>query len=234
MRLVADAPAEDGALRAGVEIKLAPGWKTYWINPGPTGIPPRLDFTASENVASAQPLWPAPVRFTDGSSHAIGYAGRFIVPLRIEPKEADRPVRLNAVLDYGLCENICVPARAELALTLDPDTEADAFTALEIAGFAARVPRTEKLGGEEKLAITALARTEKGLGVSVRFPDDAKVTDLFASTPDGAMNIPRKTGPGTFRIDLGPQAPARFDLVAVADGAAIRVPVTLDLGGPTP
>src|SRR5690606_35844598 len=77
VRLVAGAPAEDGALSAGVEIKLAPGWKTYWINPGPTGIPPRLDFTASENVASAVPLWPAPVRFTDGSSHAIGYAGRF-------------------------------------------------------------------------------------------------------------------------------------------------------------
>ena len=42
LRLVSGGPGEDGSLRAGLEIRLAPGWKTYWVNPGPTGLAPKL------------------------------------------------------------------------------------------------------------------------------------------------------------------------------------------------
>src|SRR5262245_22083808 len=59
-RLVAGIPARgDGtSLRAGVEIRLAPGWKTYWRYPGDSGVPPTFDFTRSTNVASATVSWP--------------------------------------------------------------------------------------------------------------------------------------------------------------------------------
>ena len=52
MRLIAGkAPADgSGALRAGVELKLSPGWKTYWRYPGDSGVPPRFDFSRSTNV----------------------------------------------------------------------------------------------------------------------------------------------------------------------------------------
>src|SRR6478736_2001629 len=41
VRLIAGkAPADgSGALRAGVELKLSPGWKTYWRYPGDSGVP---------------------------------------------------------------------------------------------------------------------------------------------------------------------------------------------------
>ena len=32
---------------AGVEIRLDPGWKTYWRYPGDSGVPPALDFAGS-------------------------------------------------------------------------------------------------------------------------------------------------------------------------------------------
>src|SRR5271168_2329541 len=54
-------------LRAGVEIKLDPGWKTYWRDPGDSGVPPTLDFTGSSNVKSVAVLWPAPELFPDGA-----------------------------------------------------------------------------------------------------------------------------------------------------------------------
>src|SRR5262249_31521832 len=58
----------DGSnLRAGLEIKLDPGWKTYWRYPGDSGVPPVFDFASSENVKSVTVLWPAPQRFPDGS-----------------------------------------------------------------------------------------------------------------------------------------------------------------------
>ena len=31
-------------MRAGIEIRLKPGWHTYWRYPGDAGVPPRFDF----------------------------------------------------------------------------------------------------------------------------------------------------------------------------------------------
>ena len=52
-------------LRAGVEIRLDPGWHTYWRDPGNSGVPPTFDFAGSENIKSVTVLWPAPARFPD-------------------------------------------------------------------------------------------------------------------------------------------------------------------------
>ena len=47
VRLVAGNALPDGTQRAGVEVVLAPGWKTYWRYPGDSGVPPRFDFARS-------------------------------------------------------------------------------------------------------------------------------------------------------------------------------------------
>src|SRR5579859_2153841 len=52
-RLIAGAMSKNrdtAFLRAGIEIKLDPGWQTYWRDPGDSGAPPMFDFTGSENV----------------------------------------------------------------------------------------------------------------------------------------------------------------------------------------
>src|SRR5215470_10644281 len=38
-------------VQLGLEIKLAPGWKTYWRSPGEGGMPPRFDWSGSANLA---------------------------------------------------------------------------------------------------------------------------------------------------------------------------------------
>ena len=43
---------------AGFEIALAPGAITYWRDPGDAGLPPTLDFSLSDNVASVEPEFP--------------------------------------------------------------------------------------------------------------------------------------------------------------------------------
>src|SRR5260221_14249178 len=53
----------DLVYRSGVEIKLNPGWKTYWRHPRDSGRPPAFDFSKSENVKAATVLFPAPPRF---------------------------------------------------------------------------------------------------------------------------------------------------------------------------
>ena len=51
---------ESGDHIAALQITLAPGWKTYWRQPGDTGIPPRFDFSGSENLTILDVIYPAP------------------------------------------------------------------------------------------------------------------------------------------------------------------------------
>ncbi len=116
MRLLAATPAGD-TFRAGIEVRLAPGWKTYWRYPGDSGVPPRFDFSKSDNVKSVAVLWPAPHRFTDESGASIGYKGHLLLPLHVVAADPKRPVTLRLSIDYAICENLCVPAKG--AATLD-------------------------------------------------------------------------------------------------------------------
>ena len=84
-------------LLGGIAIQLQPGWKTYWRNPGDSGVPPRFDFSKSDNVEAVTVLWPAPKKFDDGAGGtSLGYKKQVVLPLRIVAKNADKPVTLRA------------------------------------------------------------------------------------------------------------------------------------------
>src|SRR5215217_7179647 len=96
-----------GVLLGGIAFQLQPGWKTYWRTPGDSGVPPRFDFSKSDNVEAVTVLWPAPAKFEDGAGgYSFGYRDQIVMPLRIVPKNADKPVRLRAAIDYAVCEKI--------------------------------------------------------------------------------------------------------------------------------
>src|SRR6478735_12541837 len=50
-------------LLGGIAFQLQPGWKTYWRTAGDSGVPPRFDFSKSDNIEAVTILWPAPTRF---------------------------------------------------------------------------------------------------------------------------------------------------------------------------
>ena len=185
----------DGVLVGGIEIQLKPGWKTYWRTPGDSGVPPRFDFSKSDNVENVTVLWPAPMKFDDGAGGAsIGYANKVVLPLRIMPKDAAKPVTLRARIDYAICEKLCVPVEAagELAFTANPSIHAPLLaTALQ------SVPRPGKIG-EGDVTIRAVRREATGrVAIDVVSQTAA---DLFVEgpNPNWALPIPRpaETLPG--------------------------------------
>jgi DsbC/DsbD-like thiol-disulfide interchange protein len=104
---------------AGFEIRLAPGAITYWRDPGDAGAPPTFDFAGSDNVAGVDPIFPAPERIVESDgSVAFGYERDVILPLRIARRDPAKPVTLAVHANYAVCEEICLPARARLRLTL--------------------------------------------------------------------------------------------------------------------
>lgn len=242
VRLIAGGPpqARNAPLRAGVEVKLAPGWKTYWRYPGDSGVPPRFDFAGSDNVKSVTIGWPAPHRFTDESGSSIGYKTEVIFPLRIMPQDPARPVRLHLNLDYAVCEKLCVPAEgsAELALDGAASRFADALAAAE-----ATVPKPARIGDAAPLAVRSVHREGDGahphIVVDVVAPPGP--IDLFAEgpTPEWALPLPEPTqaakdGSRRFIFVLDGLPPgasphgAALKLTLVAGANAVEVPAPLD------
>jgi DsbC/DsbD-like thiol-disulfide interchange protein len=234
--------ADNPVYRAGIEIKMKPGWKTYWRYPGDSGVPPVFDFSNSENIKSVTVLYPAPVRFDDGAGgQSIGYKGSVVLPLHIVPNDGGRPVTLRMKLDYAACEKLCVPAKAVAELVLDGSASSnDAM----VADAEARVPRPGKIGEATEPAIRAVAR-EQGAGkprivVDVAVPAGAAAT-LFAEgpTPEWALPLPEPVAPVTagvqrFAFELDGLPPgekasgATLRLTAVVGQRAVEVAFRLD------
>lgn len=241
IRLMAGRPqAGSGTLLAGLEIRLDPGWKTYWKVPGDSGVPPRFDWSGSDNVASVEPLFPAPKRLADGAGWAIGYDSSLVVPLRVTPKDAARPVTLELTLDYAVCEKLCVPARGTASLTHAPDSDIDRFAAADIERFLKRTPRRASLGDGGKPSVTAERLADGAFRVAVA-ATDARTVDLFASSDSvWAPPLPELEGRDAegrhlFRVSAR-KAPAgtSVTLVAVADDSVVEIILPLDDAPPKP
>lgn len=215
LRLVAGShPGGDGILRAGVEVRLAAGWKTYWRYPGDSGVPPVFDFSKSENAKSVALLWPAPHRFDYEGGASIGYKGDVMFPVHVVPENPRRPVTLRLAIEYAVCEKLCVPARGEAVLKLAPSSSTNAPASgaspndARIAEAEARVPKPARVGDAAPLGIAAV-RKEPGqphprILVDVAAPAAAPL-ELFAEGPtaEWALPLPEPV-PGT------PAEPRRF------------------------
>jgi DsbC/DsbD-like thiol-disulfide interchange protein len=230
VRLIAGKAFEFGdtaLLRAGIEIHLDPGWKTYWRYPGDSGVPPIFDFAGSANVNTVTVRWPAPERFADGAGgHSIGYVGDVVVPLLISPQDAAKSASLHVKLGYAICGNVCIPAEADLKLGLSGKGGAEEPA---LAAAEARVPRRIPLGARIGLAIISVHREPGGAHervlVDVAAPA-AMPVELFVEGPtaDWALPLPEPIGPASgvapdmrrFSFDLDGLPPG-----AHAEGAAL-------------
>jgi DsbC/DsbD-like thiol-disulfide interchange protein len=212
-RLIAGGPAADapaGAIAVGVEIELAEGWKTYWRNPGSSGVPPLFDWSSSSNVTSASVRYPAPHRIADRDGDTIGYKQRLILPVAVRPADAQRDITLTLGLEYGVCKDICIPVQARLELTIPPgagktqvaDALARAFDQVP-RPIAARRPSDPSLSA----AKVALGGAKPAIRLEAVFPGGAEGADVFVDVPDAWIPMAKPQGPArgtaaTFIVDL--------------------------------
>jgi DsbC/DsbD-like thiol-disulfide interchange protein len=108
----------DGTHMAAARISMAPGWKTYWRAPGASGIPPQFDWQGSTNVDSVKIYWPAPKVYLQNGLRSVGYKDVLVLPLELTPTDAGKDITVDTVLDFGVCEVICLPVRTRLQTVL--------------------------------------------------------------------------------------------------------------------
>jgi DsbC/DsbD-like thiol-disulfide interchange protein len=190
IRLVtAGTPDAQGRIKGVLDIALDPGWKTYWRDPGDSGVPPSLKLSASSlNVVSAELSYPAPQRHDDGYSKWAGYDHSVSLPVTFTLQSPERAAMIDADIFLGICETVCIPVQAQLLLdpASDPDNAAD--TALVSRALNA-------LPAPARADFRAGIVSEEGdrLVVEVRLPESASSAELFIAGPEGyAFGAPER------------------------------------------
>ena len=110
-----------GAVWVGIRQHIAPGWHTYWINPGDSGEPMTVAWTLPRGVAAGPLVWPHPERIPVGPAMSFGYTDAVVVLARLTaPADLSPGARLDlrARASWLVCAKICIPEEADVALTL--------------------------------------------------------------------------------------------------------------------
>lgn len=180
-------PDAEGRLRAVLQVDLKPGWKTYWRDPGGSGVPPSIDATGNPLVASAVIEFPAPEYHFDGTSTWAGYDQSVALPVTFHMRASGNVGVIPASVFLGICETICVPVQAQL--TVDTNAEADNLAdAATVASAWAALPGV----ASATFGAMVVSSDEKVVTLEVTAPDDADKADLFLAGSEGYMFGPLK------------------------------------------
>ena len=64
-----------GTLWVDLHLDIAPGWHTYWRNPGDSGLPTEIAWQLPAGFSAGDIAWPVPDRFVVGTIGNYGYGG---------------------------------------------------------------------------------------------------------------------------------------------------------------
>ncbi|SLN21840.1 protein-disulfide reductase DsbD domain-containing protein [Roseisalinus antarcticus] len=174
VRLLPGWRTDRGTHMAGLEVTLAPGWKTYWRAPGDAGIPPLFDWGRVENVSGVQMHWPVPEVSHSNGMRSIGYAGHVVIPMEFTTPADGVAARLSGEVEIGVCAEVCIPVRLSVAAELPPGAghrSPQILAALvdqPVSGADAGVtsvrcrltPTTDGLRLQAELGVPAIGRTD--------------------------------------------------------------------------
>ncbi|WP_323768939.1 protein-disulfide reductase DsbD domain-containing protein, partial [Marinovum sp.] len=230
---------EAGSLSAGLQLEMAPGWKTYWRSPGEVGLPPELDWTSAGNIAEAELMFPAPTRFTAFDIENFGYGDAVTFPIRLALGTPGAPAQLTPRVRLLVCKEICIPEDFTLSLDLPQDTGIDSAAAETLAAALSQVPGEEAASG---LTIEAAHLSDNALTLAVRHATGFRSPDVFPELGDAIFGKPELRLDGD-RSRLWAELPLLYPLdtrpdtlrLTVTDGAfAGTVSTALDDTPPAP
>src|SRR5215510_4200685 len=102
--------------------RIAPGWHTYWgVNPGDAGEPTRIEWALPAGFTAGEISWPYPSRIPAGIAMSYGYEAEVVLPIPVTVSQHVTPgttVTLRGQASWLVCEKICIPEEAPVALSL--------------------------------------------------------------------------------------------------------------------
>lgn len=216
-----------------LRIPLAPGWHTYWINPGEAGMPLRATFELPDGWSAEAPRYPFPMRFKTGALHDFGYVGQVCLPIIIHPPANARgDVTLKGSFSWLKCNpESCLPGDAKLTLDLSQGDRKPTPSHDEIAQAMKRVP----VPAPDDWALE-VKEHDGFVSLSITMPEKfhADALDVFPETidvihPSATFDWKQQGRVGTCNARISPFAKSPIDRLKLAiDHAELKSPITLD------
>lgn len=238
VRIVADSPQPDGTIPAILDIRLQPGWKTYWQEPGASGIPPQVTIDPQTGISFSGLRFPAPKAFHDGVASYTGYDRSVAFPLLLK-REKSGDLTLKASVFLGICKDICIPVQANLSLHLPAGLAKNPLDGARIADAASALP--EPPSDTFKITAASFDPAAKRIHVQLKVPQGTGEThaDLFIAGPPGYSfgkpeNVSNAGGQMTAEIPVripskgGTLKSGSVLLVARAGGRSMESPLAFD------
>ena len=239
--LLAHAPegvAPGKPLWLGLQLQHAPGWHSYWKNPGDSGLATELRWNLPAGASAGEIAWPTPRKFRLGELANYGYEGQLLlpIPVTVTPEFQGNELKATLHASWLVCRQECIPeeGRFELRIAAEGSTAAHAV-AFEAAAEAAPhelAPGRSQAQPEEqtlKLSLDWLPAAWRGQKIEV-FPETAGLI-----VPGAAWTQTWEDGRWQASLPLSPdrsEGPAQVPLVlalaesAPATGLRMTVPVT--------
>ncbi len=171
-----------GTHMAAIRIRLKEGWKTYWRAPGGNGIPPRFRWTGSRNIEAVAYHWPAPGVFVEEGIRTIGYKTELILPLEFIPKQDGQTIDLSGNIEFGVCQDVCIPAFADFTAILPVDASSHRA---EIQTALAARPVSASLGGVKSVTCTV-----KPIKDGFRISAAIQMSENLSATTEAIIEFP--------------------------------------------
>ena len=179
-----------------LRMTMEDGWHSYWKNPGASGEATSINWSLPAGYKAAEIQWPYPHQIQFGSLVSYGYSDEVFLLTEITPPDtltAGTTVTLDGTASWLICEEICLPARSDIALSLPVAKETPEPTqwaeALERARAKHPTPVAEwsvgagRSGGKYQLLLNASDGVQPDLEGAHFYAAEQSVVDPGAPQP---------------------------------------------------
>ncbi|TCZ56716.1 protein-disulfide reductase DsbD family protein [Roseicella aquatilis] len=224
------APGE--AVELGLRLRLAPGWHSYWSNPGDAGAAPEIALVSPPGAVAEPFRFPAPMRIPTGPLVSFGYEGEVLLPFRVVLPAGLAPgevLAIEAEATWLVCAELCIPeeGRFRLDLPVAAAGRTDAALAPLFTAAEAAAPRPSPWAARAALAGRRGSLTLTGEDLSPATVRDAVFFPAAGGLIENAAPQPLSLRDGRLTLALSrpegaPLPETLAGVVALTDAAGLR------------
>ncbi|ESQ85238.1 hypothetical protein AEAC466_05875 [Asticcacaulis sp. AC466] len=215
-----DGIAPGGELGLGVVQRPAPGWHTYWRNPGETGAPAEISWQLPAGVTVEPIQWPTPRWLEFSGMVTYGYDEPSTLITRLHAASTLAPgtrLTIKAHIETLVCRDVCEPVSRDVSIIVPVMRTVAKDDRLAVA--MAQLPKT--------LALNVSAAQQSGRtvfdftapeGTSSLHPSDRQIRGAYFFNESSDVIAPAATQSIT-------ALPTGFRVTVAASGPAVAAPV---------
>ncbi len=140
-----------------LRMEMDEGWYIYWKNPGDSGMPVLIEWDKPYELQISDIHWQYPKWIDVQGLTSYGHYGEVFLLMEAkldEATEVSDELTINAVADWLVCEDVCIPGYGSYSLTLPISDQA------EFSEWKSDFDHTRTLWPHEEHEISAQAWTE--------------------------------------------------------------------------